>query len=194
MAAGRPRSFDPDEALEKALHVFWQKGYEGTSMPDLTEAMGINRPSLYAAFGNKEQLFYKALDKYSSKSACAYEAMLNAPTARASVEQLLRAAADAQSNPDTPKGCLIMHGALVCGDEAHGVQQELARRRAENEALLRQRFERAVAEGEKLCCGPADMARYVSAVLQGISVQGASGATREALHGIVDATMQRWPD
>src|SRR6266436_2473813 len=112
---GRPRAFDVDEALDQALKVFWRNGYEGTSLPDLTRAMGINRPSLYAAFGNKEALFRKALEE---------------PTARAVVEALLRGAVEQLSSPRHPQGCLMVQGALSCGRTADPIRRELAARRA----------------------------------------------------------------
>src|SRR6478672_4047067 len=112
---GRPRAFDPEEALETALRLFWQKGYEGASLSDLTEAMGINRPSLYAAFGNKEELFRKAFDRYAAGPASFWGEALKAPTARAVAEQLLRGCVAAQTDPEGPKGCLAVQGALSCG-------------------------------------------------------------------------------
>ena len=118
MPRGRPREFDVDEALDRALEVFWRKGYEGASLPDLTEAMGINRPSLYAAFGSKEDLFRKALARYAEgPTAYACEA-LKAPTARAVVERLLAGTANLLSDPRNPRGCFAVQGALACGEEA----------------------------------------------------------------------------
>src|SRR5260370_23346247 len=110
-SAGRPRAFDIDKALDRALRMFWEKGYEGTSLADLTEAMGINRPSLYAAFGNKEALFRKALDRYTSGPAAYVSEALDKPTARGVVERLLGGAADLLTNPRNPRGCLMVHGA-----------------------------------------------------------------------------------
>src|SRR5213083_2561468 len=122
---GRPRAFDPDAALDRAMHVFWAKGYEGASLSDLTSAMDINRPSLYAAFGNKEQLFRKALDRYAKgPAACVHEA-LDQPTARAVVEKMFCAAIDMVTNPQTPAGCFMVQGALACGDAAHSIQEEV---------------------------------------------------------------------
>src|SRR3954465_5697301 len=118
MPRGRPRDFDVDEALDRALEVFWRRGYEGGSRPDLTQAMGINRRSLYAAFGNKEALFRKALDRYVEGPASYMRAALEEPTARAPVERLLRETADRLADPRHPGGCLIVQGALACGDAA----------------------------------------------------------------------------
>src|SRR5258707_4477360 len=116
MAGGRPRGFDVDEALDRALEVFWRQGYEGTALSDLTAAMGINRPSLYAAFGNKEALFRKVLDRYAERTTASVVHALAEPTARTVVERLLLAAADAQTDPCNPRGCLMVQGALSCGE------------------------------------------------------------------------------
>src|SRR6059058_4783820 len=113
---GRPRAFDVDEALDQALKVFWRKGYEGASLPDLTKAMGINRPSLYAAFGNKEALFRKAIDRYLEGPACYVREALREPTARVVVERLLRASIDLVTDSRNPRGCFMVQGALACGD------------------------------------------------------------------------------
>src|SRR6187431_311201 len=115
---GRPRAFDRDQALELALDVFWRKGYEGASLSDLTEAMGINRPSLYAAFGNKEELFRKALDRYGEGPASYVAQALAEPTARLVIEKLLTAGASLLGDPKNPRGCLAVQAALCCGDEA----------------------------------------------------------------------------
>src|SRR5687767_6665585 len=110
---GRPRAFDTDKALDHALLVFWRKGYEGASLSELTKAMGINRPSLYAAFGDKKALFRKALDRYMEGPAAYVREALNEPTARAVVERLLGGAADLLTDPRTPQGCLTVQSALV---------------------------------------------------------------------------------
>lgn len=191
---GRPRAFDIDKALERALRVFWEKGYEGSSLSDLTEAMGINRPSLYAAFGNKEALFRKALDRYVEGTMAFVRDAINQPTARGVAERLLRSAADMVTNPHNPPGCLTVRGALSSGEEADPIRLELALRRSEGEALIRKRFERAKREGElPPGANPADLARYVATVYQGMSVQAAGGATRQQLRRVAETALRAWP-
>ena len=194
MPTGRPRAFDLDEALDRALHVFWRKGYEGTTLTDLTEAMGINRPSLYAAFGNKEELFRKALDRYAERTGWLTGEALKEPTARAAVERLLRATADALTDPRNPRGCLAVQGALSCGEAAEPIRQELNARRAAVEVALRERFYRAKSEGDlSLDADPSDLARYVATVIQGMSVQAAGGASRDELQRVVATALRAWP-
>src|SRR5690242_19926669 len=122
---GRPRAFDPDKALDRALNVFWRKGYEGASLPDLTRAMGINRPSMYAAFGNKESLFRKAMDRYIKGPASYARQALDEPTARAVVDRLFEGMLDSMANPRNPRGCLVVQGALACGASADPIRKEL---------------------------------------------------------------------
>jgi AcrR family transcriptional regulator len=191
---GRPRSFDLGKALDAALQVFWRKGYEGASLSDLTRAMGINRPSLYAAFGDKEALFRKALDRYDEGPAAYVREALKQPTVRAVTEQLLRGAAKLSTDPHHPPGCLMVQGALVCGEGADCIRQELVARRLASEAAVRRRFKRAKAEGD-LPAGsnPADLARYVVTIAQGMAVQAASGASLEGLQRVVATAMDAWP-
>lgn len=194
MAIGRPRAFDTEAALDQALNVFREKGYEGASLADLTAAMGINPPSLYAAFGNKQALFGKALDRYAEKQAGFYEDALSRPTAREAVEALLAGAVDMATDAKTPRGCLLVSGALACGEEADPVRDELARRRREGEQALRRRLERAKAEGDLPAdAHPADLARYVTTVLQGLAVQAAGGAKRADLRRVADLALRAWP-
>jgi AcrR family transcriptional regulator len=194
MPVGRPRAFDIDQALDRALQVFWRKGYEGTSLSDLTKAMGINRPSLYAAFGNKEALFRKALDRYAEGPAAYTRKALDEPTARAVVERLLRGVIDLLTDPCTPQGCLAVQGALACGDAADAIRQELISRRVAGEAALRQRLERAIADGDLPAdADPADLARYVTTISQGMAVQAAGGASREELQRVVAMALRAWP-
>src|SRR5438046_2265573 len=130
MPRGRPRTFDVDKALDRALRVFWRKGYEGTSLLDLTRAMRINRPSLYAAFGNKEALFRKVIERYVEGPAAYVREALNEPTARAVAERLLSGAIDLLTDPRNPRGCLMVQGALACGEAADSVRRELVAHRA----------------------------------------------------------------
>ena len=191
---GRPRAFDADRALDRALEVFWRKGYEGASLPDLTKAMGINRPSLYAAFGNKEALFRKALDRYGEGPAGYVRQALAAPTARAVVERLLAGAIATQADPRNPRGCLLVQGALSCGDAAEAVRKELAARRKAGDDALRARFRRAVEEGDLPPDADADaLAQYVVTVVRGMAVQAAGGATRKTLRRIADVALRAWP-
>jgi len=191
---GRPRAFDPDAALERAMHVFWAKGYEGAALSDLTRAMRINRTSLYAAFGNKEQLFRKVLDRYANGPLAYFRKALAAAKARDVIEQILLGAANMASDPRLPAGCLMVQGALACGDSAGSVQKETAARRAASEIALRRRLQRAKREGDlPRNADPAELARYVMTVLQGMAVQGTNGATRVQLRRVAQLALRAWP-
>ncbi len=194
MAKGRPREFDVDEALDRALRVFWHRGYEGATLPDLTAAMGINRPSLYAAFGSKEELFRKALDRYVEGPAAFVREALNEPTARAVAERLLGGTIDLVTDRRNPRGCLIVQGALACGETAESVRREVAARRVAGEVAVRKRFERARADGDLPAeAHAADLARYVVTVMRGIAVQAAGGASREDLRRVAELALRAWP-
>jgi AcrR family transcriptional regulator len=191
---GRPRAFDADVALERAMHVFWAKGYEGAALSDLTRAMRINRPSLYAAFGNKEQLFRKVLDRYASGPLAYFGKALAAAKARDVVEEILLGAANMASDPQFPAGCLLVQGALACGDSAGRVQKETAARRAASEVALRRRLQRAKREGDlPRDADPAELARYLMTVLQGMAIQGADGASPDQLRRVVQVALRAWP-
>jgi AcrR family transcriptional regulator len=191
---GRPRAFDPETALGRALRVFWRKGYESASLSDLTMAMRINRPGLYAAFGNKESLFLKALDRYADGPVAYMREALTEPTARAVVEQLFRRTADLLTDKRNPAGCLMVQGALACGEAADRIRRELISRRAAGEAALRQRFDRARSEGDLPAdSDPADLAGYVGTILHGMSVQAAGGASRGKLRRVAEVALHAWP-
>jgi AcrR family transcriptional regulator len=195
MPLGRPRAFDVNQALERALMVFWRKGYEGASLPELTKAMGINRPSLYAAFGNKEALFKKALDRYAEGPAAFLYEALNEPSARAVAECLLCGAVELLTNPRNPRGCLMVQGALACGDAAESVRRELCSRRAAGEAAIRKRFEQALADGDlRADSDPADLARYIVTVIRGMAVEAAGGARRKELRKVAEMALRAWPE
>jgi AcrR family transcriptional regulator len=191
---GRPREFDVDAALDAAVAVFWRNGYDGTSLTDLTEAMGINRPSLYAAFGNKESLFRRAMDRYAERPRAMMAACEAEPTARGFTERLLRATVDGATDCRGPTGCFLIQGAMKCGSAADPLRQEAVDRRSEMETLLRARFERAVGDGElpPTQC-PADLARYFAVLAQGMALRAADGADRAALHRVVDLALRAWP-
>jgi AcrR family transcriptional regulator len=185
MAMGRPREFDTDKALDEAMEVFWRHGYEGATIAELTDAMKINPPSLYAAFGSKEGLLKAALDRYSEKREGFMREVLNVPTARDVVEHMLLRIADTQTDPDNPPGCLLVAGGLACGAGAENVPFELASRRARTENQLRERFVHAKEEGDlALDADPAALARYLSAVIAGMGVLASSGASRDDLRQI----------
>lgn len=192
-ARGRPRAFDKEEALGRALEVFWRQGYEGTSLSDLTAALGINRPSLYAAFGNKEELFRKAVERYSSGPAGYVGEALAAPTAREVAEALLLGTVKMLTDPEIPSGCFLVQAALCSSPEAACVRDALAESRNRGLAAIRERFVRAAAEGD-LPAGvkPADLARFIATVMHGLSVQAAGGATRAELKRVAEMALRAW--
>ncbi|CCK28841.1 TetR family transcriptional regulator [Streptomyces davaonensis JCM 4913] len=191
---GRPRSFDTDEALDKAMRLFWAEGYEGASLNELTEVMGINRRSIYAAYGNKEELFRKAVDRYLDGPGAFVAEAMQQPTARQVAETMLHGCADAYTTPGCPRGCLLVQSALACGPEGEPARADLAARRELGVGALRERFERAQREGDLPEPVDADaLARYLTTVGQGISVQAASGAAREDLHRVADQALAAWP-
>jgi AcrR family transcriptional regulator len=192
---GRPRSFNTVKALDAAMKVFWRKGYEGGSLSDLTKAMGINRPSLYAAFGDKENLFRKVLDRYAEGPAAYVDEALKLPTARAVVERLMEGTAEVTTRPGTPPGCLFVQGALACGDAAECLRNDLIRRRDAGEKALRERLKRAQAEGDlPPDASPSELASYVATIIRGIAVQAAGGATRKQLRGVIRIALLAWPN
>ena len=192
--AGRPRTFDADAALESAMQVFWRKGFEGASLADLTAAMGINPPSLYAAFGSKENLFRKAMDRYEIGPGGYTPIALKAATARDVAEQLLAGAVALHGTARNPKGCLGVQGALASGEAGDPIRLDQSARRIVAERLVRERLQRAKAEGDLPGdSSPADLARYLRAVICGMAVQSTDGATRRELQKTADMAMRAWP-
>ena len=191
---GRPRSFERETALRRAMEVFWAKGFDGASLADLTAAMGINAPSLYAAFGSKEGLFREAVALYGATEGTEiWTALPQAPTAREAIEGFLRASALSFTRPDRPAGCLVVLGALLASEANANVCQELRASRAGNVAALRARLERAVAEGElpqSLDCEA--IAAFYATVQQGMSIQARDGASRATLLAIADCALAAW--
>jgi AcrR family transcriptional regulator len=190
---GRPREFDIDKALERAMDLFWRQGYEGTSLSDLTRELGLTRTSLYAAFGSKAALFLKALDLYEDRAGFR-AAALTARTARDYARALLEGAADLHGDRKNPAGCLGVQGALVCAPESNAIRNELIRRRKVGESIIRDRLKRAKAEGDLPPeADAADLARYLSIVIYGITVQAAGGATRKELRSAAELALRNWP-
>jgi AcrR family transcriptional regulator len=191
---GRPREFNEADALNAAMLVFWRKGYEGASMTDLTGAMGITRPSLYAAFGNKESLFRQALDLYEREKLSYVAEALAAPTARGVAERLLRAALERQISGCNPRGCLGVLTSMQLSDEAGGIREELAARSALGTAAFVARFERAKAEGDlPQIAQPLGLARMLLAVTHGLIVQSSLGTSPAELNALVDSALALWP-
>ncbi|MEU6131876.1 TetR/AcrR family transcriptional regulator [Saccharopolyspora sp. NPDC047091] len=192
--AGRPRGFDADEALERALLVFWEQGYEGASLANLTGAMGISTTSMYAAFGNKEELFRKALQRYLEGPSAYASRALEEPTAFEVATALLAGAVRTTTLPEHPHGCLTVQAALATGDSGRGARDLLQNWRRDSHTGLRERFERAVDEGDLPAGTDAGLlARLVSTVSSGIAVQAASGVGREELQELADAALRNWP-
>lgn len=194
IAKGRPREFCVDQALAAALHVFWAKGYEGASMADLTAAMGITKPSLYAAFGNKEALFHKALDLYEAEKVAYTRLALEQPTARAVAEYFLRGAVEAQTASDDPHGCMGVISALACSPQAESIKADVVARRSSSQAALVERFERAKREGDLPAhIDAGGLTLYLYAILQGMAVQASTGATRAEIERMVGTSLELWP-
>lgn len=194
MPKGRPRQFDVQQALDTALLLFWRHGYEGTSLAALTKAMHINVPSLYAAFGNKETLFKKALDRYLHGPASYLPKALEQASARRAIEKLFQGAIDMVMNPQHPDGCLLVQGALASGPSAVSIRKELSLRRAAAETAVRRRLECALVEDD-LPAGvdTGELARYILTVLWGLSVQAAGGASRAQLRSVAQLALRCWP-
>lgn len=191
---GRPRAFDRDTALRRAMEVFWKQGYEATSMTDLTAAMGIASPSLYAAFGSKEALFKEAVALYdATEGAPMAQALTEIPTARDAVEAVLRHNARAYAAEGSPHGCMVVLAATNCSPANAPVQEYLATWRKAGAEMMARRLERAVAEGELPAGTDTDaVAVFYTTVIHGMSVQARDGASHASLDATVDRAMAAW--
>ncbi|OXM82650.1 TetR/AcrR family transcriptional regulator [Paenibacillus rigui] len=191
MGPGRPRAFSVEKALESAMEVFWQKGYEGASLTDLTEAMNINRSSFYSTFVNKEQLFNKVLELYLEKGPPhALVAALDERTANEVIQKFLQASAEAATRPGYPPGCLTVMGAITCSDESSAVKHTLTEWRIQIEHALKLRLESAKKKGDLSAHqDPTALARYIATISSGMSIQAVNGASRKELEEVIEITM-----
>jgi len=192
---GRPLSFDRDQALEKAMHVFWERGYEAASISDLTAAMGITPPSLYTAFGDKERLFFEAIERYAlGPGGIGRRALDEEPTAHAAIKRWLEDAADELTQPCHPAGCMMVMATTNCSVAAERVQASLAKRRAEGEARVHCRIQQGIDNGELPHGTDAlALANFYVTVYQGMSMQAKDGASRETLLASAAMAMRSWP-
>jgi TetR/AcrR family transcriptional regulator, copper-responsive repressor len=192
---GRPLSFDRDAALETAMHVFWERGYEAASIADLTSAMGITPPSLYTAFGDKEQLFLEAIERYAlGYGSAGARALDEEPSARGAIERWLLEAANELTQPCHPKGCMVVMAATNCSAAAERVQDALLLRRTEAIANVGRRIQGGIDSGELPSDTDAkDLANFYATIYQGMSMQAKDGATHESLMATVRTAMRSWP-
>ncbi|SFB65105.1 transcriptional regulator, TetR family [Rhizobium sp. NFR07] len=191
---GRPMSFDREEALEQAMGVFWRKGYIGTSMNDLTAAMGIASPSLYAAFGSKEKLYHEALNHYVSLHQEAVARIMEMPTARESVEGLLRNAVSAFSRTSFPSGCMLEQTAGEAGDLSPEIDVSLSNLRAANDANFLSRLRKGIEDGDVAACTDASaVAAFYATVRKGLSLSARGGTGTDELNTVVTSAMKAWP-
>ncbi|HYN92431.1 MAG TPA: helix-turn-helix domain-containing protein [Pilimelia sp.] len=194
-ARGRPRTFDPDTALRTALTLFWERGYEGTSLSDLAQAMGIASASIYACFGSKEDLFRRVMALYGAASGePPRRALREEPTARAAIHAMLHATVDQITGSDTPHYCMLILAAPTGAVENHAIREFLADRRRDMLSTIRDRLARGVTDGD--ITGPPDsldaIARYYTTVVQGLSIQARDGADRADLQAVIACAMAAW--
>lgn len=192
---GRPRGFDRDDALYRAMRLFWERGYEATAIADLTEVMGIRSPSLYAAFGSKEQLFRETVAMYDElEGTPVCQALENGETACAAVEAMLRVNARQYTDPDKPTGCMIVTAATNCGPGNEAVGEFLAEQRRRQLDQLAARLDRGIEEGDVPAgTDTATVASFYGTFLHGLTIRARDGATREQLQRSVDLAMAAWP-
>lgn len=194
MAKGRPRTFDKEAALEKALKLFWQYGYDGTSMAMLSETLGVNAPSIYAAFGNKEKLFMQAVDRYGMLNGGMYHDSFAKETAYDVVYSILKGEVELVTRKDCPDGCLVVQSALITSPESENIRQYMSKIRGMPEQWIREQLEKAQAAGDlDKRADPAALACLIMTLNCGLAVQAKSGATRKKLLQAVDTFMAGWP-
>lgn len=192
---GRPRAFDRDDALDRAMYLFWRRGYEATSVSDLTESMGITPPSLYAAFGDKKRLFLEAVDRYQTGPGCfAQRAFSEEPTAGRAIRRLLMDTIESFCDPKHPKGCMVVLAATNCTAESNDIADALADRRRAAERAIRDRIAVGQAAGELPAGTDIDaLAGFLATTLYGLSIKARDGASRASLRRVAEQAMLTWP-
>jgi len=192
---GRPRGFDRDDVLERAMRLFWERGYEATSISELTVAMGITPPTLYSFFGDKKRLFLEVVNRYQSGPGCfAIKALTEEPTAERSMRRLLLEAVASFTDPKNPKGCLVVLGATNCTVESSDIFKALADRRHAAETVVRERIAAGQAAAEFAETADIDaLTGLITATLYGLAIKARDGASRATLCKVVDQAMRAWP-
>jgi AcrR family transcriptional regulator len=192
---GRPRSFDRERALRRAMELFWARGYDGATLEDLQRVMGnISPPSFYAAFGSKDALFCEAVTLYQRTVGDRVGQALSASPIRAGVEGMLRTAVDTFLLNEAAPGCLVVLGALQCTRTNKQAHEHLRSIRAQGPDIIRRRLLRAIDEGELPRDVPvADIASFYSTFLHGLAVSASDGASRATLYTTVESAMAAWP-
>ncbi|HEU5046936.1 MAG TPA: TetR/AcrR family transcriptional regulator [Rickettsiales bacterium] len=195
MRSGRPRKFEREAALDIALKLFWQHGYEGTSVARLAEAIGINPPSLYAAFGSKEALFIEAIKRYGDMHCAFYPEVLAQKTAYDVARKMLEEEVELVTKRDHPNGCLVVQGALVTSPESEAIRAQVSDMRNMAEQWLCERFKKAKKEGDlPQDADPAALACYLMTLNSGLAVQAKSGVSRKRLKQVVEIALSNWPN
>lgn len=195
MPKGRPRAFDTDKALETALRLFWSHGYEGTSVAMLADAMGIKVPSLYAAFGNKEALFMKAVERYGELNGAMYHDAFRKTTSAGMARAVLEGEVELVTRTNAPDGCLVILGAVITSPESENIRRFMCDLRAMAQGWMRDKFDEFRQSGDLPDdADPAALACYIMTLNAGLAVQAKSGATRDMLMNVVDAAMAAWPE
>ena len=190
---GRPREFDIDTAIKTATELFWRKGYEGTSLSDLTGAMRITAPSFYFAFGNKEKLFRRVIEQYYEGQINLLESALREPTARGVAERFLYGYADVLTGPSHAPGCLALNSSLPCAED-DTVRAWLANLRGELTVRLRKRFAKASGTNDlPKNADPDALARCIAVTAWGLAVEAQSGAKRKDLYSAIAVGLAAWP-
>jgi AcrR family transcriptional regulator len=194
IAMARPRDFEEAEVLDRAMEVFWRHGYEGASMAELTKAMGLNSPSIYAAFGSKRGLFGAVLERYRERRAAHREYLLAGATAREVAERLLFGAIEWLVDPNEPRGCLLIQAGMSTGVNNEDVPRAIIKQRSRTRNLLTERLMRAQEDGDlPRSEGPAALARYLLMVFNGLALQAADGMSKAELKASAERALMGWP-